>query len=532
MTTTNLDPLTAATFDSKKLVIGNYSEFKEYNFGKYKIAYKYSASTNDKLVIKLSGVTIRKAFPPLANSDGSSKQYPKVFVLLELADDDQVKILEDIHQSMAEFMFENRDKHFPDPSDYNSVEDVMDELKKEFVFRNSDNPRVIGVSFPLEGFTASDNISIKVVYKDTNNPPAPDVKTCGSIDNMLTPGSVCDIFLVPQSMKVTSTGQYNLQLGIYHQINVTTYAAPGQGGSSKKIPGVDCDKIDLDTFTLGDIIKNDQGGKKLKPKMSYTTSKGEDKFRGVTLNITDGEVYLARNENKDDNGNVTYAWSMNLRLEDDQADVIDAIEQKCYDLMSENYKKYKGSAKPKSYKKGNDKKSRFRTALRDPTDKTSKRSIYLSVYCKEPGSAVPSFCDNFFKPGSEEETYTDEEVVNDIANQRHTGVSMTIYIKHIWYCVDYDSVKWSLGHATIDVTDTGANFNTGDTSDVFKDVTNANAADDDTDQPTLGGASSAFNDVGTSNETTTKDDSDNDSDNDNADDNGKSEQDDSSDAED
>jgi len=533
-----LDPLTVDTFDKSKVTFDGYQSFDEYNFGKYRIGYKYDGTTNDKLVIKLCGVKVRKAFPPMKDKDGNVKTYPKVFVLFELDNDEQVRVIDEIHYRAAEFMYQNKEKHYPDNfQDYNSVADIKDELKREAVFRNSDDPRVIGLNFPLEGFCNGDNWSVKVNYMDRENPPSPDVKTSGDINSVLSQDSVCDLFIHAQFIKITSTGEYNLQLGVFQKINVMQYVTPGQGGSgNKKISGIDFDKFDTNTITLGDIIINSQSAKSLKPKTSYVNTKGENKLRSISLNITDGEVYLGRQENTDSKtGKVSYSWSMNVRFKDDEADVIDEIEQKCYDLIVDDHKKYKGTPKAKkSYRKGFDNKASFRTSLRDPTDKTPKRSMYLSVYCENPGDDVPDFCGNFYKPGPECEKYTNEEVVNDIANRRHTGVGMNIYIKHIWYCVGYDSLKWSLGNATVDVTDAGTTFKTGDDVSVYKDVTNVtplNEDDDTQSHSAIGSSKSAFVDVGATKTETKPSNVNKDSDGSEAENDG-SDQEDSSDAED
>lgn len=500
-TVTALDPLTPKTFDSSKVTFDSYQSYDEYNFGKYRVGYKYDSTTNDKLVIKLCDVKVRKAFQPMKDNDGNDKPYPKVFALFELANDEQVKVIDDIHQRMAEFMFEHREKHYPDShADYETVEDIKDELKREAVFRNSDDHRVIGLNFPLEGFCNPDNWSVKVNYMDKENPPSPDVKTSGQIDSVLSKDSVCDIFIHAQFVKITSTGEYNLQLGVFQKIIVTKYATPGTSGN-KKMTGTDCDKFDVDGITLGDIIVNDKKAKSLKPKVKYTNGKGEEKLGSISLHIKDADIYMARNENTDaKTGKVSYSWTMNVRFKDDEADVIDAIENKCYELICKDHKKYKDTPKPKkSYRKGFDNKSSFRTSLRDGTEKSAKRNMYISVFCNNPGDDVPDFCGNFYKPGSECEKYSNEEVVSELANRRHTGVSMNIYVKHIWYCIGFDTLKWAMGNATVDITDAGTTFKTGEDVNVYKDVTDVTPADNDDDNKTvLGGAKSAFTDVGSS----------------------------------
>lgn len=484
------EPLNEKTFDLSNLVVGSESKNEEYKFSKFYIKYKYPDTTSDDAVICLKGVKVRKAFPPFKSKDGKVSTYPKVFVLFELANDEQLDLINSLLDYTDKSVFEKRSSFAP-LEDYETLEELVEEgalQKRDSIFRNPDDPRVIGVSFPLEGMCADgDKQMVNIVYRDPVNKPNPDVITCGDIDVMLPRDSICDILFQPQCIKVNwQGGGYTLMTTIHKRINVTSYATPGQGNGTKKITGVDLDKFDTDTIVLGK--RDPEEKRRIKPKMEYTTSKGEDKLRSISVNVKSADIYLSRRENTNESGEKSYSWSMAVSLDDEQAKVIEAIETKLYDDFIENSAELMGVPKKKTKKRhpmGTNDKASFRVALRPPGEKSDKSTVWIAVFAKNQGADVPDFCGNFYKPGSSEELYTDEEVMDIIANRRHTNVDLNMYIKHIWFLADgnVQTVKWSLGNATIDPTSVGGNFNVGEETSMFSDVT-------------MGGEGSAFTDVG------------------------------------
>lgn len=489
-TNTSKDPLNVDTFDVSCLTTGKPQDFADYSFVKLPLLYDYPDTTNDNVVVMLQGIKVRKAFPPFKSKDGSVARYPKVFVLFELANEKQLDLINSILNYADEVVFKNR-SNLKGLTQFDTLEELREAEKqnREFVFRNEDDPMVIGISFPLEGFAASDDKQVvKIVYRDTENKPMPNVLQSGNIDEVLPRDSVCDVFFHPQTIKVAYQGAYNVIPSIYSQVNVMKYATPSQSSVSQKINGVKCNDFDVDNIVLG---KRDPDEKRrIKPKLKYTNSKGEEKLRAISLNLTDADVFLSRRENTDNNtGEVTYSWTLAANIDAEQAEVVESIESKLYEDFIANSKELTGKKRTKKgHPMGSDKAACFKVSLREPNEKSDKHTLWLGVFVKNQGDEVPDFCNNFYKPGSKDETYTNEEVMKIINKQRHTGVDLNIYVKHIWYIQNGEAqtVKWALGNATIDPSNIGGDFNTGDTTSVYNDVVAGTE---------MGGKNSAFTNV-------------------------------------
>lgn len=491
-----IDPLTEENFTTDNLSITDENKYTDYKFSKFFFRYKYDNTTSDSPVVKLSGLKVRKAFPPYKDpKTGTVGKYPKIFVLFELANEKQLDMIKSILDFTDKKAFEVR-KKIPSLEDYETFEELLeDELNnRKSIFRNADEPMVIGLSFPVEGLAApNDKQAVKIVYRDPTNKPSPDVSTCGDVDVILPRDTVCEVFFQPQCMKVSwQGGAYTMMANVHKRINVTTYVTPGEGsgGGSKKINGVKTSDFDTESIVLG--VRDPEEKRRIKPKMKYTNSKDEEKLRSISVNVCGADIYMSRRENTNENGEVSYSWSMAIGLNDEQAEAISSIEQKLHADFINNSAKLLGLAKNKTVKKhpyGYNDKACFRTSLYPPNDKSDKHTLWVSVFAKDPGSDVPDFCDNFFKPGSSEEVYTNEEVMNIINNQRHTGVDLNIYIKHIWFLNNdtVQTIKWCLGNATVDANNVGVNVNVGDETSMFSDVTTK-----------MGGEGSAFSDVVTS----------------------------------
>lgn len=487
------EPLTEATFDIKNMSVTKPYNNDEYKFTKYFLKYKYPDTTSDNVVVRLNGLKVRKAFPPF-KKNGETTKYPKVFVLFELANKGQLDMINQILEFSNKTLFENRTNN-KSHAMFDTYEEFLEaeKLSTDNIFRNEEEPMVIGVSFPLQGFAAEgDQQAVTISYVDKENPPVGNVTTCGDIDVMLPRGSICDVFYEPQSIKVEQRGgAYSLMTTVHKSIRVTSYSQPSVGGGSGKINGVSCSDFDVETIVLGD--RDPEMKNRIKPKMTYTTSKGEEKQRSISLNLKNVDVYLSRKENIDnDTGETKYSWSMAVSLDEEQAGVIEAIETHLYNEFISDSKKILGKKKTnKSHPMGFDDVANFRISLRPPSEKSDKHTIWLSVFCKNQGDEVPDFCNNFYKPGDKDETFTNEEVMELIVNRRHTGVDLNMYVKHIWFMANGNqSLKWALGNATVDPSSIGGDFNIVNEPSVFADVTSVD----------MGGAGSAFTDVTTNNQ--------------------------------
>jgi hypothetical protein len=281
--------LTPEDYDISNLSFGVANKNKEYGFTQRKLKYTREDVDDDKNIIKMSNFQVAKVYSP--DPEHKNPKYTVIFaakptIITGKEDEDDYepvenstyeatrKFCEAYNEHVLQHVYENRDDYFDD--EYN-MEDIKANYKQPFKI-NEDSVSFT-VSFPFNNPNAKNNV--RIAYVDTNTPP--EVIQSTNLEEKLAVGSVCEVFLHFTNYYQDDTDTFKLQSSVYFRIHMTQYqklssllSGNGAGSGTFRFQEPISD-IDYDDIEVGSVITNDKQGRSLKPKIKYTTTKGEQK---------------------------------------------------------------------------------------------------------------------------------------------------------------------------------------------------------------------------------------------------------------
>ena len=454
-------PIDPAEFDVSKLRFGTGQPNKN-GFTQYQIHYDREDNKDTKCIIKFSDVVVNSimdpamvkakktakggAVAPVLDAKGQPVK-PNYSLSVKITDPAHLKCLEAIESFTKSHIFKNKASMLTKAEKF-KLEDI-DNTFKDMLYRDEkrDYP-LFSVSFPF----GDEREPVEIKYLDKTVPRA--VVDSTNPEEKIGRDSVVDVFVYLKNLKIDSGNSINLRRSAFSIVKVKKFVAPSAGGaaSGKPMNGELIENLDTSKIDIGGIITNASSGKNIKPKLKYIAGDGSEKTKNISIFLPGVPIKFRKTVNKDD-GKISFSACYEPSTEHlEKFKALDGYFKKTiFDKITK--KEFKASDFGVKAMSDTVWDGRFRGAVSDNNPQYAP-SMWFTIFAK----ADPVNPDKFEFQGDYQGTffntngtkYTNEEIASKIIGERFT-CDINIYVKHVWLGAKAYSLKYNLGHVTLDL---------------------------------------------------------------------------------